>query len=74
MKAQNIEFSCPAASTQRGMELPGSIHRSTRPLRGQLQRQVMQVPPRKQPSVPPILWRGNNAPAHQLKVVVVLVL
>ena len=36
----NIEFSCPAASTQHYMELPGCIHRSIRPLRGQLQRFV----------------------------------
>ena len=37
----NIEFSCPAASTQNWMELPGCIHRYRRPLRGQLQRFVM---------------------------------
>jgi hypothetical protein len=39
--ADNIEFSCPAASTQNYLELPSRIHRSTRPHRGQLQRQVM---------------------------------
>ena len=37
----NIEFSCPAASTQNCMELPGCVHRSRRPHRGQLQRFVM---------------------------------
>jgi len=36
----NIEFSCPAASTQNCVELPSCIHRSTRPQRGQLQRSV----------------------------------
>jgi hypothetical protein len=39
----NIEFSCPAASTQHRMELPGCIHRSRRPLRGQLQRFVRMI-------------------------------
>jgi hypothetical protein len=38
--AHNIEFSCPAASTQRCIELPGCSHLSRRPLRGQLQRFV----------------------------------
>src|SRR5208283_3079237 len=37
----NIEFSCPAASTQNQMALPGYVRRSRRPLRGQLQRLVM---------------------------------
>ena len=37
----NIEFSCPAASKRHYMELPGCIHRSTRPHRGQLQRFVL---------------------------------
>ena len=37
----NIEFSCPAASTYRFLELLGCIHRFTQHLRGQLQRQVM---------------------------------
>ena len=37
----NIEFSCPAASTQRFMELPDCTCRSGRPPRGQLQRFVM---------------------------------
>jgi uncharacterized protein len=36
-----MEFSCPAASTQRYMELRGCIDRSRRPLRGQLQRFVI---------------------------------
>ena len=37
----NIEFSCPAESTQNHMELPGCIHPGRRPFRGQLQRFVM---------------------------------
>ena len=37
----NIEFSCPAASKPHYLELPDCIHRSERPLRGQLQRFVM---------------------------------
>ena len=37
----NIEFSCPAASPQHYMELPGCIHRCGQHLRGQLQRFVM---------------------------------
>src|SRR5271157_5398147 len=36
----NIEFSCPAASTQNRVELPDCIHCCRRPLRGQLQRFV----------------------------------
>ncbi len=38
----NIEFSCPAVSTQHYMELPDCMHGFTRPLRGQLQRFVVQ--------------------------------
>src|SRR5208337_3961561 len=34
----NIEFSCPAASTQLRMGLPGCTRRSIGPFRGQLQR------------------------------------
>jgi len=41
LQPHNIEFSCPAALAQPRMELPRSIQRSRRPLRGQLQRQVM---------------------------------
>jgi hypothetical protein len=37
----NIEFSCPAASAQHFMEMPGGIGCSGRRLRGQLQRFVM---------------------------------
>jgi len=40
----NIEFSCPAVSAQHRVELPNCIHRSIRPLRGQLQRFVMWAP------------------------------
>src|SRR5208283_1546705 len=36
----NIEFSCPAASTQHNMELPDRTRPSRRPFRGQLQRFV----------------------------------
>src|SRR5208337_3698251 len=37
----NIEFSCPAASTQNSMELRDCIHGPRRPFRGQLQRFVI---------------------------------
>jgi hypothetical protein len=40
----NMEFSCPAVSTQRYMELPDCTRRSTQPLRGQLQRFVIHPP------------------------------
>ena len=41
---------------------------------GQLQRFVMQVSLRKQPSASQILWRVDDARARQLELVVVLVL
>ena len=34
LEGHNIEFSCPAASTQRYLELPDCIFRSRRPLKG----------------------------------------
>jgi hypothetical protein len=40
----NIEFSCPAASTQRYIELPDCIPQSNQHPRGQLQRHVMLQP------------------------------
>ena len=42
-RQHNIEFSCPAASTQPCLELPDRMHPSTRPLRGQLQRFVRRM-------------------------------
>jgi hypothetical protein len=41
LSGHNIEFSCPAASTQHRVELPSCTRRFRRPLRGQLQRFVM---------------------------------
>ncbi len=53
----NIEFSCPAASDKGFIELPGRIHCSERPLRGQLQRFVTCPTV----SFQAILLRGRNA-------------
>jgi len=44
LNGSNIEFSCPAASAQHRIELPGCIRSSRRPPRGQLQRFVGRRP------------------------------